>query len=265
MNIRELNKLANSKKFTNIQLYNYYKDNPDILETIPANSVISEPALCEAVKINGLSMLPDCNMDLNVFLEMVKTGGNVVLSGNIILDNYIEVTNDLTIDLNGYSIIYPATSSAKYQDVFEVMTGGKLTINGDGEVIAENGYSVYAAGDSVVTLNDGYYFSPVSVVDARKHASVTINGGVYKVDGSNNPDGDFGQKYTLNLRDKTGNYVGDLSEIVVKGGRFYKYNPAMSESEPELTNFVASGYESLQKGDWYEVEEIGIVVDDITE
>ncbi len=199
------------------------------------------------------------------FLAEVKAGGYVTLDGDIELSDYIEIRNDVTIDLNGYKIVHPMSSPSKYPDVFEVMTGGKLTIVGDGAVVAENGYAVYAAGDAVVEINGGSYFSPVSTVDARKNASVTINAGTFKVDGSNNPDGDFGQKYTLNLRDKTGNYASELSEIVVKGGKFYKYNPAASESEPEVTNFVAEGYVSVAEGDWYVVKEDAIVVDDVTE
>lgn len=200
---------------------------------------------------------------LDTFLAEVKAGGLVTLDGDIILNDYIEIRNEVTIDLNGYNILHPMTSPSKYPDVFEVMTGGKLTLIGEGIVIAENGYSVYAAGDSVVTINGGTYISPVSTVDARKNASVTINAGTFKVNGANNPDGDFGQKYTLNLRDKVGNYAGDTSEIVVKGGKFYKYNPAASESEPQVTNFVADGYESVLEGDYYIVKEVeDIVVDD---
>lgn len=196
------------------------------------------------------------------FLAEVKAGGYVTLDGDIELSDYIEIRNDVTIDLNGYKIVHPMSSPSKYPDVFEVMTGGKLTLVGDGEVVAENGYAVYAAGDAVVEINGGTYFSPVSAVDARKNASVTINAGTFKVDGSNNPDGDFGQKYTLNLRDKTDNYASELSEIVVKSGKFYKYNPAASESEPVVTNFVAEGYESVQEGDWFVVREATVVDDE---
>ena len=203
---------------------------------------------------------------IETFLTEVKNGGYITLDGNIELNDYIEIRNEVTIDLNGYNIVHPTTSTSKYPDVFEVMTGGKLTIVGDGEVVVENGYAIYAAGDSVVEINGGSYFSPVSAVDARKNAHVTINAGTFKVDGSNNHDGDFGQKYTLNLRDKVGSYAGEQSEIIVKGGKFFKYNPAASESEPELTNFVASGYESLPDGDWFVVREIkDIVVDDNVE
>lgn len=197
---------------------------------------------------------------LESFLTEVKAGGYVTLDANIELSDYIEIRNEVTIDLNGYNIVHPMSSPSKYPDVFEVMTGGKLTLEGNGKVVAENGYAVYAAGDAVVNINGGEYYSPVSAVDARKNASVTINAGTFKVDGSNNPDGDFGQKYTLNLRDKTGNYASELSEIVVKGGKFYKYNPSASESEPVVTNFVADGYEAVADGDWYVVREAEDIV-----
>ena len=178
---------------------------------------------------------------------------NVILTSDITLTNYVEIRKDVTIVLNGFNITHPASSSATYKDVFEVFGDAKFTIEGNGGVIAEDGYSIYAAGNSTVVLNGGYYFSPVSAVDARKNASVTINGGEFKVVGTNNPDGDYGQKYTLNLRDKKGQYVTDESEIVVKGGKFYKYNPAASESEPTVVNFVAAGYQSVQNGDYWVV------------
>lgn len=226
-----------------------------------ATSIYSDEVYNEAVK-----NLVNVEEVIAKFLEDIKNGGKVVVPMDIELSDYIEIRNDVTIDLNGYKIIHPMSSPSKYSDVFEVMTGGKLTIVGDGEVVAENGYAIYAAGDAVVEINGGSYFSPVSTVDARKNASVTINAGTFKVDGSNNPDGDFGQKYTLNLRDKTGNYASELSEIVVKGGKFYKYNPAASESEPVITNFVANGFESVHEGDWYVVRPVAeVVVDDATE
>ena len=148
-------------------------------------------------------------------------------------------------------ITHSVNSTAAYKDVFEVFGNAVLTIEGEGSVIAEDGYSVYAAGNSKVNLNGGYYFSPVTTVDARKNAIVTINGGEFKVDGANNSDGDYGRQYTLNLRDKTGNYAGELADIIVKGGKFYKYNPAVSESENPHSNFVAPGFSSVADGDYF--------------
>ena len=180
----------------------------------------------------------------------------VILKSDIELTDYLEIRDvDVVINLNGHTISHSVNSTARYKDVFEVYGTAELTIEGEGSVVAEDGYSVYATGDSKVNLNGGYYFSPVSVVDARKNAIVTINGGEFKVDGTNNSDGDFGQKYTLNLRDKTGNYAGELAAIIVKGGKFYKYNPAESQSENPVANFVAEGYSSVVEGEYFLVKE----------
>ena len=180
----------------------------------------------------------------------------VILKSDIELTDYLEIRDvDVVINLNGHTISHSVNSTARYKDVFEVYGTAELTIEGEGNVVAEDGYSVYATGDSKVNLNGGYYFSPVSVVDARKNAIVTINGGEFKVDGTNNSEGDFGQKYTLNLRDKTGNYAGELAAIIVKGGKFYKYNPAESQSENPVANFVAEGYSSVVEGEYFLVKE----------
>ena len=180
----------------------------------------------------------------------------VILKSDIELTDYLEIRDvDVVINLNGHTISHSVNSTARYKDVFEVYGTAELTIEGEGNVVAEDGYSVYATGDSKVNLNGGYYFSPVSVVDARKNAIVTINGGEFKVDGTNNSEGDFGQKYTLNLRDKTGNYAGELAAIIVKGGKFYKYNPAESQSENPVANFVAAGYSSVVEGEYFLVKE----------
>ena len=186
------------------------------------------------------------------FITAIATSDEITLDADIVLSNYIEIRDvNVVINLNNHTITHPSTSSAKYKDVFEVYGTGELTINGEGKVIAEDGYSIYATGNSKVYLNGGYYFSPVSAVDARKNAIVTINGGEFKVDGTDNSDGDYGQQYTLNLRDKKDSYINELSNIIVKGGKFYKYNPAESHSEPEVINFVAEGYSSAQEGDYY--------------
>lgn len=269
MELKDLQELVNHRLITEVGYYDHYKKNESelselTLDKLANTGLLKQPAITEVLVEKGISILPN-NMIATAadLLAELNATGYAKLTNDITLDDYIEIRNEAVIDLNGYTILHPKTSPSKYPDVFEVMTGGKLTIEGEGKVIAENGYAVYAAGDSVVTINGGEYFSPVSVVDARKNASVTINAGTFKVDGSNNADGDFGQKFTLNLRDKVGNYASELSEIIVKGGKFWKYNPAASESEPEITNFVADGYEVVVDGDWFVVEELeGIVVDD---
>lgn len=178
-------------------------------------------------------------------------GSCVKLTEDITLTDYIELRSaEVVLDLNGKDLVHPASSAALYKDVIEVYTGGVLTIVGDGELRAEDGYCIYAAGDAVVNINSGNYYSVISAVDARKNATVTINAGVFKVDPEANPSGNqYGHTFTLNLRDKTGSYTGELANIIVKGGEYLNYNPAASESEPTTVNFVAEGYMVVNKAD----------------
>ena len=196
------------------------------------------------------------------FLRDIAVGGTITLSSDVALSNYVEIRNEVVINLNGHSITPSVSRSANHGNVFEVLGEGKLTINGKGSIIVENGYCIYAAGNSNVILNGGYYFSPISTVDARENAIVTINGGEFKVDGSNNPDGDYGQTYTLNLRDKTGEYENELANIIVKGGEFYNFNPANNTADGPNTNYVANGYEAIEtKSGIWEVSKIKSVLD----
>ena len=236
---------------------NFYKFNPAESESEPTITNFVADGYISVELTEGIwTVVPKSTpveiASVDALLDVAAQGGIAVLANDIVLDDYVEVYNDMTVRLNGKKIVHPATSSAAYKDVFETFGEVKLTIEGEGEVIAEDGYCVYAAGNSTVTLNGGNYYSNVTAVDARKNAVVTINGGTFKVD-LPNPDGDFGQKYTLNLRDKKGSYANELAAIIVKGGNFYKFNPAESESEPTITNFVADGYKSVADGDWFVV------------
>ena len=63
----------------------------------------------------------------------------------------------------------------------------------------------------------------------------------------NNVNGTAESYSALNLKDNTD------AEIVVTGGKYYKFNPADNKSEGANTNFVATGYQSTQDGDWFVV------------
>lgn len=262
MNKQEFETLVNHGLITDIHCADYLLNTEGAMATTNATKlaemeILSQPQVNEAIIKHGIGILNPSILLIDTEEELVEAitkGGKVTLGGDIVLSNYVEIRDkEVTINLNGYKITHPASSQASYKDVFEVYGSGKLVVEGKGQLIAEDGYCVYATGDSNVELNDGCYFSVVSAVDARKNAIVTINGGEFKVEGVSNSDGDYGQKYTLNLRDKTGDYASELANFIVKGGKFYKYNPAESMSEPTVTNFVAEGYKSVAAGDWFKV------------
>lgn len=106
--------------------------------------------------------------------------------------------------------------------------------------------AVCADGNSKVIINGGD-FRQVSVpasdpvcdlIYALGDARIEINGGTFKAVTPAN---------TLNCKD------GSKAKIIVKGGRFYKYDPSnhtMGANEV----VVPTGYEVTQDGDWYVVQ-----------
>ncbi len=134
--------------------------------------------------------------------------------------------------------------------------GSVLTVEGNGKVTAleTNKYAmaVMVSNGGKIVINDGYYTQEVTGTDSQydliyaEEGEIEINGGTFK---SVTP------KWTLNCLDK--NYTAGTAKIVVKGGRFYKYDPSNSRTEPDgvAANFVAEGYEVVQDGDYYVVQE----------
>ncbi len=180
--------------------------------------------------------------------EALAAGGNVKIVSDITLSEKTTsssicavVDKEVAIDLNGHDITSPDV-------VFYVLEGGKLTINGDGNLISGNGGSgaavnVYAYGGEVI-INGGTYSLNRSypndhgadMIYAHNGGTITINGGTFKY---------AENVWTLNLKDNTG------SAIVVKGGTFEGFNPANNVSEGLNTNFVADGYVATENnGTW---------------
>ena len=137
-----------------------------------------------------------------------------------------------------------------------VMTGDAVYANGEGTVVTINGgtyrsiangsvTAVYARDNAKVVINDGTFGveGGNATIYAKNNAVVEINGGTF-YPGSADANG---TKWTLNLADNTG------ASIVVKGGRFYGWNPADNKSENPAISFVAPGYKVVQDGDWYQV------------
>ena len=91
-----------------------------------------------------------------------------------------------------------------------------------------------------------------TIAQASK-GTVNVNGGkfsVYMGEPAWN-DANGNARYLLNCIDAA--WKDGSAKIVVSGGEFYKYNPAVSKSENPEDNFLAEGYEVEQNGDWYTV------------
>lgn len=200
----------------------------------------------EVVLVNGIKYtnLPDAVAD-------VEEGSTITLLEDMDLPTAVEVTKEVTIELNGHTL--SVTEDIEGNGVFHVLTGGKLTINGEGTVngLGNNDYSIaiWADGGEVI-INGGTYTNVgagdddhYDLIYAKNGGTVTINGGTFE---AHTP------KWTLNLKDTDG------SSITVKGGTFKNYNPSEVYTEPtQPLDFVAEGYKVVENNGEYTVVEIG--------
>lgn len=127
-------------------------------------------------------------------------------------------------------------------------------IKGDGE-IRYNGNPVIWLSDkeSKITIHDGKFYGGNSAECIyAENGTIEILGGEF-----HNVPKDGEKNYLLNCKDA--NYQAGTAKIIVKGGKFYGFNPAAnaSESEDMSTNFVADGYQSVDRGEYFEVVEYG--------
>ena len=174
-------------------------------------------------------------------LETAVAGETIVMINDLTTAKTLKVTKKVTLDLNGKSLNVTNPGVA-YTDAINATTGAELTITGNGTVSADWGAIVAMKDAKVVVVNGTFYGNESEVVFVQNTASVEILGGSYK----QNQD----PSITLNKLDKH----RDTTSIVVKGGKYFNFNPADNESEGVGTNFVATGYTVEQEGDWYVVK-----------
>ncbi|MBR5196982.1 MAG: fimbrillin family protein [Alistipes sp.] len=195
----------------------------------------------------------DANVEEAELLAAAQLGGEVVLTRDLVLSKPVAVKGNLVVDLNGKTISIDREGVETQDYVFLVYEGGKLTINGEGNVNAgeaNTSVAVWAYGGDVV-LNGGYYTNAgegCDLIYADKGSVVTIYGGTFKACEKQPGVAGTQERYSaLNLKDNTS------SSIVVYGGSFYQFNPANNTSEGANTNFVAGGYKAVANGDWFDV------------
>lgn len=188
----------------------------------------------EAVKVSTAEALA----------EILMAGGFVSIEADIDAPTAIVVKADTTLNLNGKEITVKEDTAG--DGVFKIVDG-TLTIEGEGIIngLGKNDWSmgIWATENGKVIINGGYFTNvgAESVEDsehfdliyASGNGQVEINGGEFKCETP---------KWTLNIKDKD----RVTASIVVKGGKFYGFDPSNSEAEGPGTNFVAPGYKVIE-------------------
>lgn len=174
--------------------------------------------------------------------------------GEMILDEDITRTSsivaplapayDAVWNLNGHNITVEGTPKS---GVYLNRYASNLEVKGEGVIRAEGSYGLWNNGTTgKIVINDGV------TIEAQTHAVyaekgvIEINGGTFKLtnwaDAEKDVNGNL--KFLINCYDA--NYKNGSANIIVKGGKFYDFNPAVSYGEPNgPVSFVAEGYESV--------------------
>ena len=194
---------------------------------------------------------------LQAAVDEAETGAEVIIIADIVTDGPITVNKAVTINLGERTIT--ATNDTKGNGVFYVVAGGDLTLEGEGTVnaLGQNAWcmAVWARDGGKVTINGGTYTNVgatseedgahFDLIYVRNGGSVEINGGTFICETP---------RWTLNSRnDEPGTFV-------VKGGKFYDFNPASVDTDDNVTTWCAEGYEATEgeEGYWTVVEKPAI-------
>ena len=177
------------------------------------------------------------------------------------IDETVVIDYPMTIDLNGHTIT--GYSTMQTTPVFRVVSD--VTVIGEGKVDGRPGSACYAfivgQGENAgnLTIENGTFYGDISAISVTK-GTATINGGKFAVTPYQVEGKEDNYNFLLNCIDK--NYKDDTAKIVVKGGTFYKFNPAANAAEGAGTDFVPETHFSVDNGDgtftvWKAVAKVG--------
>lgn len=229
--------------------HSYYISDNDVA-MIEAGSMVFDPKNNKMYMVFAPGELTEVKADsvsietLEALIEALAAGGDIEIVEDINAPTGFEIKADTVITNNNMISIKEDTEG---NGVFMV-TNGTLTLNGKGIIdgLGKNDWSmaIWAKGNGKVIINDGYFTnvgaSSVSdpehfdLIYASENGQVEINGGEFQCQTP---------KWILNIKDKD----RATASIVVKGGKFYGFNPADCASEGEHTNFVAPGYKVIEE------------------
>lgn len=233
-----------SRTFTNVPVQRNYRTNiyGSLLTNTTDFNVVIEPAFATT------------NYNLGALYTASQIGGAVTLSDNVDFDRTIAVQPGkiMSVNLNGKTVknttdLWENPSVPNSWSLFSVRgTDSKLTLSGDGEVIAKANdcYAVDVQDGGHLVIEGGHFNGNIHAVYVEE-GTAEIKGGTFEVQ-QKYPDAEKADEFVLNCLDE--NYKNGTAKIIVTGGTFIGFNPGDCKAEGNGTNFVAPGYASIANG-----------------
>lgn len=233
-----------SRTFTNVPVQRNYRTNiyGSLLTNTTDFNVVIEPAFATT------------NYNLGALYTASQIGGAVTLSDNVDFVRTIAVQpgKTMSVNLNGKTVknttdLWENPSVPNSWSLFSVRgTDSKLTLSGDGDVIAKANdcYAIDVQGGGHLVIEGGHYNGNIHAVYVTEGVA-EIKGGTFEVQ-QKYPDAEKADEFVLNCLDE--NRKNGTAKIIVTGGTFIGFNPGDCKAEGNGTNFVAPGYASIANG-----------------
>ena len=160
----------------------------------------------------------------------------------------IVIDTNIVMDLNGKSLLGVTGVNPIIRVLADVTITGNGMIDsanqGDGYCFIVGSSDGSEAGN--LTIENGTFKGTTTAVSVTKGTATILDGDFrvkpYQVDGQ-----DANYNFLLNCIDT--NYKDGSAKIIVKGGKFTKFNPADNAAEGANTSFVAPGHMAVDNDD----------------
>ena len=189
-------------------------------------------------EINSTNVANLAKEGTHTLVEDVARSGNFSVS--------VLSSDDIIWELNGHSI---TSSNTRGYGIFRLRGSAHLEINDSvGTGIVKNtddDYGLWTGTvDSKIVINGGNFEAATHVLYTEK-GTIEVNGGTFKLTNWETADKDASGnlKFLINCHDA--DYVSGAAKIIVRGGKFYDFDPANCAAEGVGTSFVAEGYGSV--------------------
>lgn len=220
-------------------------------ESTAGNEILLNPEDIEVRLVNNkVDYLHDEITSANVS-KLTSTGTHVLtedIAKNGRFAPGIFASDDIIWDLNGHNITF--TNTQGYAN-FLLRGTLHLEINGEGAITNNAGdYGFWTATEGAkVVINGGTYYAATHVLYAEK-GTIEVNGGEFHLTDGDTADKDANGNFKFLLNCLDASYTAGTANIIVRGGKFYGFNPAETYGEPNgPVSYVAEGYGSIKIGE----------------
>lgn len=218
-------------------------------------NVVSESFLADGTSIDyvKLNISNENSKELGGVGEMTLTE-NITRSASLV--SPVAPAWNAVWNLNGKTLEVTGTPKS---GVYLNRYYSNLEVNGEGTIHAEGAYGLWnnSGNGGKIVINGGNIEAQTHAVYAE-NGEIEINGGTFKLTNADTADRDENGNLRFLINCYDANYKAGKANIIVKGGKFYEFDPANNAAEGAGTSFVPEGYHSTM------TEENGIRVYTVT-